>query len=144
MSQENVQIVMGVFLAPDVNIVPLVRDDAMWMELVEAEAPFVHADYESLVMGVPGDAKTYVGPDGNRALWLDWLTPWESYRVGPSSTSISESGCSRCPSLSDGWKAAQRRSSSHTAMSGHSATANSPALCTTPTARKPSKLSAGE
>jgi len=32
--------------------------------------------------GGPGDEKTYVGQDGNRALWLDWLTPWESYRVG--------------------------------------------------------------
>ena len=82
MSRENVEIVMGFFPAPDVNIVPLFRDDEMWMELVEAEAPFVHADVESLLMGVPGDEKTYVGQDGNRALWLDWLTPWESYRVG--------------------------------------------------------------
>ena len=82
MSQENVEIVMGFFTAPEVNIVPLIRDDEMWMELIEAEAPFVHPDYESLLMGVPGDAKTYVGNDGNRALWLDWLTPWESYRVG--------------------------------------------------------------
>jgi hypothetical protein len=50
-----VEVVMGFFPAPDVNIVPLVRDDEMWMELVEAEAPVVHADYESLLMGVPDD-----------------------------------------------------------------------------------------
>jgi ketosteroid isomerase-like protein len=82
MSQENVEIVKGFLPAPDVNIVPLVRDDGMWLALVDARSPFAHADYESVLKGLPDGDKTYVGVDGERALWLDWLAPWASYRVG--------------------------------------------------------------
>ena len=82
MSQENVEIVKGFLPAPDVNIVPLVRDDDMWLALVDARSPFVHADYESVNKGLPDGDKAYVGVDGERALWLDWLAPWVSYRVG--------------------------------------------------------------
>lgn len=28
-----------------------------------------------------GDATTYVGVDGFRKLWLDWLEPWATYHV---------------------------------------------------------------
>jgi ketosteroid isomerase-like protein len=83
MSQENVEIVRGFLPAPDVNIVPLVRDDEMWPALVDAShISFAHADYESVLKGLPDGDKTYVGADGERALWLDWLAPWVSYRVG--------------------------------------------------------------
>ena len=82
MSQENVEIVKGFLPAPDVNIVSLVRDDEMWLPLVDARSPFVHADYESAIKGLPDGDKTYFGLDGERALWLGWLAPWASYRVG--------------------------------------------------------------
>jgi ketosteroid isomerase-like protein len=83
MSQENVEIVKGFLPAPDVNIVPLVRDDELWLALVDAShISFAHADYESVLKGLPDGDKTYVGADGERALWLDWLAPWVSYRVG--------------------------------------------------------------
>ena len=46
MSQENVELVLGVFPAPDVDVVPLYRDETSWAEQAEALAPFIHADFE--------------------------------------------------------------------------------------------------
>jgi hypothetical protein len=36
-SQENVELVLGIYQAPDVNYVPLFRDDGLWAE--QSETP---------------------------------------------------------------------------------------------------------
>lgn len=80
MSQENVDLVMSLQLAPDADLVQLIRDDEMWAGLVEAVRPFVHAEAETYRPGVPG-GKVYVGLDGFRESWLDWLAPYAEYRT---------------------------------------------------------------
>jgi SnoaL-like domain len=80
MSQESVEIVMGLMPAPEVDIAPLFRDDEMWAALSEALAPLIHPDFVCINPGTPGE-RAYVGLEGFRAFWLDWLAPWASYRA---------------------------------------------------------------
>jgi ketosteroid isomerase-like protein len=40
-----------------------------------------HPDCEFAFPGLLGGGKTYTGLEGGRAAWVDWLTPWESYRI---------------------------------------------------------------
>jgi ketosteroid isomerase-like protein len=80
MSQENVELVMGLQRAPDDDFVQLIRDDEMWAQLADGVAPFVHAGAETTRPGLPG-GKTYTGLDGFRESWLDWLAPWAEYRT---------------------------------------------------------------
>jgi ketosteroid isomerase-like protein len=80
MSQENVELVMALQRAPDDNFVQLIRDDEQWVQLAEAVAPFVHAGAETARPGLPG-GKTYIGLDGFRESWLDWLAPYAEYRT---------------------------------------------------------------
>jgi ketosteroid isomerase-like protein len=81
MSQENVELVRGLQLAPDVDIAELFRNDDMWSALVDATVPFFHSDFESVAPGVPGTENVHVGFDGLRAAWLEWLEPWQTYRT---------------------------------------------------------------
>jgi ketosteroid isomerase-like protein len=80
MSQENVDLVMALQRAPDDDFVRLIRDDELWAQLAQAVAPFVHADAETARPGLPG-GKTYIGLDGFRESWLDWLAPYAEYRT---------------------------------------------------------------
>jgi ketosteroid isomerase-like protein len=80
MSQENVELVRGLFEAPDVDYASLYRDAGRWAGQVEALAPFVHADLEC-VMYAFGSEKRYTGLDGLRAFMLDWMAPWTTYRI---------------------------------------------------------------
>jgi ketosteroid isomerase-like protein len=82
MSQENVELILRIQLGPDVDGVPVVRSDEMWATLADAVAPFLHPDFETEARTVGENARDYgPGMDGFRAFWLDWLEPWESYRV---------------------------------------------------------------
>jgi ketosteroid isomerase-like protein len=80
-SQENVDLVLAFQLGPEVDIARLFRDDAMWAATTEALAAFYHPDGESVFPDLIGGGKTYIGPDGFRTGWLDWLAPWETYRA---------------------------------------------------------------
>ena len=80
MSQENVELVMSLQRTADEDFVELIRDDERWRALADAAAPFVHDDVVSIRPGVPG-GKPYVGLEGFRRLWLDWLAPWAEYRT---------------------------------------------------------------
>jgi ketosteroid isomerase-like protein len=79
-SQENVEFVLGLQPAPDVDYVQLVRDDAIWAAFNDALLSFFPADMESVFPTIPG-GRTYIGLDGFRAGLLDWLAPWSSYRA---------------------------------------------------------------
>ena len=62
------------------DFVQLIADDERWRQVAAAAAPVVHEDVISVRRGIPG-SKEYVGLDGFRALWLDWLAPWAEYRT---------------------------------------------------------------
>jgi ketosteroid isomerase-like protein len=82
MSQENVELVRGLQPSPDTDLVALFRDDATAAVLMEAVSPFFHEDFEIVAPTfVAGEGVRFVGLEGFRAGWLDWLEPWESYRV---------------------------------------------------------------
>jgi ketosteroid isomerase-like protein len=80
MSKENVELVLGLYQPPDVDYVPLYRDESLWAEQAEALAPFVHGDFEC-VWYLFGSEKGYAGLDGLRDFMRDWMTPWVTYRI---------------------------------------------------------------
>lgn len=80
MSQENVELVMGLHLAPDVDFAELIRDDERWTAASAFASQFVHPDAE-YVLPRFDSTQTFTGMDGFRALWLDWMTPWATYRT---------------------------------------------------------------
>ncbi len=81
MSQENVDLVMRLQPASDVDLAQLVRNDETAVAFAETVAPVFHADFESARPGLLGSATTYTGLDGLGALWLDWLAPRMTYRL---------------------------------------------------------------
>jgi ketosteroid isomerase-like protein len=80
MSQENVEMVLSLYEAPDVDYAALVRDDDLWNEQAEALAPVFYADFEC-VMYAFGSEKRYAGLDGLRAFLMEWTAPWVTYRI---------------------------------------------------------------
>jgi ketosteroid isomerase-like protein len=80
MSQENVEMVLSLYEAPDVDYAQLVRDDSLWNEQAEALAPLVHADFQCIMYAF-GSEKRYAGLDGLRAFMMDWTAPWVTYRL---------------------------------------------------------------
>jgi ketosteroid isomerase-like protein len=80
MSQENVDLALALQPGPDVDLVPIVRDDDMQAAWVEAAAPYFHSDFEC-AHRLLGAERTYAGMDGLRESWQDWLVPWATYRV---------------------------------------------------------------
>jgi hypothetical protein len=80
MSQENVELVLGLFPAPDVDTVQLYRDDSLWAQQADAMAAFIHADFDC-VWHEFGSERRYAGLNGLRAFMLDWMAPWVAYRI---------------------------------------------------------------
>src|SRR6476661_1916465 len=82
MSQENVELVLGLQPAPDVDLARLFRDDTSWAGLTATLGPALTQDFECVTRGFPGnDGQISGGIAGMRAVWLEWLAPWESYRT---------------------------------------------------------------
>jgi ketosteroid isomerase-like protein len=82
MSQENVDLVRGLLPGRDTDLVALFREEATATALADAVAPLFQQDFEAVVQDwAPGHQVRYVGLEGLRAAWLDWLEPWESYRT---------------------------------------------------------------
>ena len=82
MSQENVELVRGLQPSHDMDLVALFRDDGSAAALGETLAPFFHEDVEIVAPTfVAGQGVRFVGLEGLRAGWLEWLGPWERYRV---------------------------------------------------------------
>jgi hypothetical protein len=78
MSEENMELVMSLQRSGDEDFAQLIRDDERWRRLAAAAAPLVHTDAVSVRPGIPG-GKPYIGLQGFRQLWLDWLAPWAEY-----------------------------------------------------------------
>ena len=81
MSQENVELVVGLLPPAQLDFVQLFRDEQVWAALAESIAPHYHTDFETIVRGLPEGDKTYTGMDGLRAAWLEWTAPWATYRM---------------------------------------------------------------
>jgi ketosteroid isomerase-like protein len=82
MSQENVELVRGLLPSRDTDLVALFREGATATALAEAVAPLFDQDFEAVVQDwAPGGQVRYQGLEGLRAAWLDWLSPWETYRT---------------------------------------------------------------
>jgi hypothetical protein len=79
MSQDNVDLVLGLQPPSDVDLAPLFRDDQLWAGLRGVIDSVAEPAFECVNPGAPGE-HTYAGPDGFRSFWLDWLAPWSSYR----------------------------------------------------------------
>ncbi len=79
--RRNVDLVVALQLPPALDLAPFFRDDDRWAALSKANAPLFHTDCETVPPGVPGTEKVYLGFDGLRAAWLEWLAPWSSYRT---------------------------------------------------------------
>jgi ketosteroid isomerase-like protein len=79
-SAENLELVVGLCPAPDVDFAQLVRDENRWTAWAEANAPLFYPEAESVRRGLP-NGKTYIGVHGFRDMWLEWLSPWRTYRV---------------------------------------------------------------
>jgi hypothetical protein len=81
-SQKNVDLVLGLpMFEPGVDIAQVTRDAHLSAQMAQAYAPLFHVDFEGAFTNLLGGGETFKGLDEMRTAWLDWLTPWESYRI---------------------------------------------------------------
>jgi ketosteroid isomerase-like protein len=79
-SQENVQIVRSFHPRRDVDVTRIYREESRWARASSLLAPHLAHDFKCVAHGYPGvEGDTFEGLAGLRYLWLEWLTPWESY-----------------------------------------------------------------
>jgi hypothetical protein len=58
------------------------RDDDRWTAASAALAPALAQDFKCVGHGYPGfENEIFEGLVGLRYAWLEWITPWESYRT---------------------------------------------------------------
>jgi hypothetical protein len=81
MSQENVDLVLGVIPPPEVDLARLVRDDEQWAQLAGVIGPVFHQDFECVGRQIGNPSFGHSGLDAFRAFWLDWLASWDTYRM---------------------------------------------------------------
>jgi ketosteroid isomerase-like protein len=79
-SQENVELVRRLQPPPDADLVALFQDERTAGGFDRLFTAFFHPDCEC-VLHLPGaEPVVYVGLEGWRKGWGDWLAPWVSYR----------------------------------------------------------------
>ncbi len=80
MSQENVDMLMRLLDTPGLNLVEVHRDDALFDAVLETFAPYLSPDFKVVVHGGPEGDLAFVGVDGFRAFWRQWLAPYVAFR----------------------------------------------------------------
>jgi SnoaL-like domain len=80
-SQENVELVVRLQPAPSGDIAELFRDDVRSGALVEGVAPLLHPAFDVVFVDALRGETTYRGINGLMEGWLDWLSPWDTYRT---------------------------------------------------------------
>jgi hypothetical protein len=79
-SQENLELVRRLQPRPDADLVAVFHDERTAGDFDRLFAAFFHPDCEC-VLNLPGaEPAVYVGLEGWRKGWGDWLAPWVSYR----------------------------------------------------------------
>ena len=82
MSQENVDLVLGLYPGPALDLAILSRDGELTSKLFEQGEALFRTDCECVVVGLRGDdQQVLVGLDQIRSFWLAWLAPWQMFRV---------------------------------------------------------------
>jgi ketosteroid isomerase-like protein len=81
MSRENVELVRGLQVGPEVDLAELFRSEEMWSALTDSVGALFHPECQCVAPGVPGTEAVHVGLDGLRTAWLSWLEPWLTYRT---------------------------------------------------------------
>jgi ketosteroid isomerase-like protein len=81
MSRENVELVRQLQVAPDVDLTDVFMrgDEAGAESAIAAISPQFTDDFVCVFHGLSRDPRP--GVKGLREAWLDWLEPWETYRV---------------------------------------------------------------
>jgi ketosteroid isomerase-like protein len=79
MSRENVELIRALIPPPESDLAALFRDDELFEQTASALEAFIDPEVESLANWMGGTR--YVGVEGFRSLWLDWLEPWTSYHT---------------------------------------------------------------
>jgi ketosteroid isomerase-like protein len=80
MSQENVDLVMRLFNTPELNLVQVYRDETLFAAALETAGPYLSPDFTVIVHGGPEGDMTFVGTDGFREFWKQWLAPYVTFR----------------------------------------------------------------
>src|SRR5437870_686974 len=82
MSGENVELVRSFHPALDVDLARIYREDSRWAVAAAALAPHLAQDFRCVARGyLDFEGESFAGLAGLRYLWLEWLTPWTSYRA---------------------------------------------------------------
>lgn len=81
MSRENVELVLALQPAPDVDVAQMFREDRVWAAASAASSSITAADFDAVFWDSLRGETRYPGADGLREMWLDWTAPWASYRV---------------------------------------------------------------
>jgi ketosteroid isomerase-like protein len=76
-----VDTVVGLQPGPGVDLVQFFGDEKTWAGISQAAAHLFHPDFECAFVGATPSEASYAGVNGLRALWLDWLAPWATYRI---------------------------------------------------------------
>jgi hypothetical protein len=79
-SNQNVLLIRALVPTPDTDVAALFRDERLFEATREALAPLFDPGFEAVAVWQGG--ATYIGVDGFRRMWLDWLQPWATYHVG--------------------------------------------------------------
>src|SRR6185436_20021630 len=81
MSQQNVELVVGAFPAPDADLAKIARSDEMFAAMLKEVGSAYHADLRFAYHGFPAGDQTCVGLDAMRSVFRDWYKPWETYHT---------------------------------------------------------------
>jgi SnoaL-like protein len=79
-SHAKVDLLRALLPDPGSDVAQLFRDEDWFASTAEAVAGLLDPGVES-VPAWRGAGTTYLGIDGFREMWLDWLEPWASYHV---------------------------------------------------------------
>jgi hypothetical protein len=80
MSRARVELVSSLQPGPEVNLVELFTDDAANARMADAVARLLEPAFVSCFHFPGAPPTSYSGLGGLRQGWIDWLTPWTSYR----------------------------------------------------------------
>jgi ketosteroid isomerase-like protein len=81
-SQENVEIVRSLHPAPGTDLARVYREERRWTAVSAVLSASFAQDFKCVTVGyLEADTENFEGLAGLRDVWLDWLTPWESYRT---------------------------------------------------------------
>jgi len=79
MAKEDVDLIRSLVPPHEIDWAAVIRDDESAQQLEVASQPAFAPEFRSGLLGI---TETWgSGFEGLRAIWLEWLEPWETYRV---------------------------------------------------------------